>query len=269
MKKNFLRLIVALIFITSVLVACNTKQEVVETTVEETTEVAVETTVEESTQKETKYKDTLLPFDQLEQGKKILFLQNTLTYSRDGFYIETTAPKSEKIDFAGKQVDAYKISYTTNLLLDGVKDAVDVYLVDGTNNKISADDFNGMYVILGNLEEGNPPTLYNPSTKTTVSDFKYAKTASDEFIYSIVSEQEINILDLLNEVGWDNAKTYRLMATDYFYIPVDPANAKTGMLLGTLSGAINANLPDITFMKSGKINDIMYLEDANIASAAN
>lgn len=266
MKKNVLRLIVTLIFAIGILAACSGNKAVVETTTAETT---TETTVEESTQKETKYKDTLLPFEKLEQGRKLLFLQNTLTYSRDGFYTEKTAPKSEKIDFNGQEVDAYKISYTTNLLLDGIKDAVDVYMTDGANTKVEANEFNAMYVILGNLEEGNPPTLYNPTTKTSIANFKYAKTTSNEIIYSIVSEQEVNILDLLNEVAWDNTKTYRLMATDYFYVPVDPANAKTGMLLGTLSGAINANLPDITFMKSGKINDIMYLEDANIASAAN
>lgn len=264
MKKKVLKLTVALVSAISILAACGQNNAVVENTVKEE---VTEAKAEESTQKETKYKDTLLPFDQLEKGKKLLFLQNTLTYSRDGFYTESTAPKSEKIDFDGEQVDAYKITYTTALLLDGVKDAVDVYLTDGSSSKVEADDFNGMYVVLGNLEEGNPPTLYNPTTNTTIKDFKYAKTTSNEIIYSIVSEQEVNILNLINEVAWDNTKTYRLMATDYFYIPVDPTNAKTGMLLGTLSGAINANLPDITFMKSGKINDIMYLEDTVTSSA--
>lgn len=266
MKKNVLILAFVLIFAISILVACGKNNSVAEAT---TKAEAAETKVEETTQKETKYKDTLLPFDKLDKGRKILFLQNTLTYSRDGFYTESTAPKSEKIDFSSEKVDAYKITYTTNLLLDGVKDAVEVYLTDGTNHKVEADDFNGMYVILGNLEDGNPPTLYNPATMTVIPGFKYAKTTSNEIIYSIVSEQEVNILNLLNEVAWDATKTYRLMATDYFYVPVDPTIAKTGMLLGTLSGAINANLPDITFMKSGKINDIMYLEDANIASSAN
>ena len=103
MKKNVLRLTVALVSAISILAACGQNNAVVENTVKEE---VTEAKAEESTQKETKYKDTLLPFDQLEKGKKLLFLQNTLTYSRDGFYTESTAPKSEKIDFDGEQISA-------------------------------------------------------------------------------------------------------------------------------------------------------------------
>ena len=261
MKKNFLRIIVAITTTLSLLAACGgNATSNTQTTTANSNETKVEANAGETKQSETKYKDTILPYDQLVQGRKIVFLQNALVYTRDGFYTEATAPKTEKINYNGAQVDAYPISYVTKHLLKGIKRNIDVFMTNGDDDVVDPNDFNGMYVILGDLTSGKAPILYNPVTENEIVDFKYADTGYDEYIYSIVSEEEVKIADLINTVGWDATKTYRLMATDYFYVPVDPANAKTGMLLGTLSGAINANLPDITFMKSGKINDIMYLE---------
>ena len=271
MKKNFLRIIVAIISTLSLLAACGgNATSNTQTANANTNETKVEANAGETKQSETKYKDTILPYDQLVQGRKIVFLQNALVYTRDGFYTEATAPKSEVIKYNGENVVAYPIRYATQHLLKGIKKTVNVYTTNGDDDAVDANDFNGMYVILGDVTSGKAPILFNPVTENEIIDFKYVDTGSDEYIYSIVSEEEVRIADLINTVEWDANKTYRLMATDYFYIPVDPANAKTGMLLGTLSGAINANLPDITFMKSGKINDIMYLEQlTDVVASAN
>lgn len=267
MKKNLSKVMLAIVFAFAFLTACS-KTATNETTAVETK--VEETKVEETTQKETKYKDTLLPFDQLVQGKKLLFLQNTLIYSRDGFYKEDTAPKTEKIDYKGTEVDAYAMNNTTKLLLNGAGANLKVVTTEGNTISMSGEDFDGLYVILGDVTSGNAPTLYNPKTTSEVLNFRYAITDTNEVIYSIVSEEEKNIQELLSEVGWDTSNTYRLMATDYFYVPVEPEIAKTGTLLGALSGAINANLPDIKVMKSGKINDIMYIEElTNVEKPAN
>ena len=49
------------------------------------------------------------------------------------------------------------------------------------------------------------------------------------------------------------------MATDRFYIPVDPKENASGEIRGALSGAINGSFPDLT-IASGKINDVIYIE---------
>lgn len=268
MKNQILKVMIACGLVFTLLTACAKTASTETTAVAETT--TAEAKVEETTQKETKYKDTLLPFDQLVQGKKLLLLQNTLVYSRDGFYKEDTAPKTEKINYNGTEVDAYAMTNTTKFLLNGVGAALKTVTTDGKTTSISGEDFNGMYIILGDMTSGKAPTLYNPTTNTEVLNFRYATTDINEVIYSIVSEEEKNIQELLSEVSWDTSKTYRLMATDYFYVPVEPEIAKTGTLIGALSGAINANLPDIKVMKSGKINDVMYLEEVtNVEKASN
>ena len=255
MKKQIFKVMLGLTLVFALLVSCAQTNA--------TTTTQSETTIEETTQKETKYKDTLLAYDQLIQGKKLLLLQNALIYSRDGFYIESTAPQTETIKYKDSDVSAYKMRDVTQWLLNGVDSDIKVVTKEGNTVSVSSDTFNNFNVILGNLEEGKDPILYNVAEDYEILNFKYAITQENEVIYSIVSEEEKNIQELLKEVSWDINKTYRLMATDYFYVPVDESVAKTGMLIGTLSGAINANLPDIKVMKNGKINDIMYIEELN------
>ena len=54
---------------------------------------------------------------------------------------------------------------------------------------MSGEDFDGLYVILGDVTSGNAPTLYNPKTTSEVLNFRYAITDTNEVIYSIVSEE--------------------------------------------------------------------------------
>ncbi|HHX75250.1 MAG TPA: hypothetical protein GX699_10150, partial [Firmicutes bacterium] len=53
--------------------------------------------------------------------------------------------------------------------------------------------------------------------------------------------------------------TYRYVATDKFYIPVEPQERANGEIRGTLSGAINGSFPDLA-IASGKINDVLLIE---------
>ena len=233
------------------------------------TTVAEKKEKKDGTKETTKYKDTLVSFDKLKQGKKLLLLQNTLIYSRDGFYKEDTAPKAVEIEFESNKVKAYPIEWTTKLLLEPINGDVKVTNTKNEITTVPGNDFNGMHVILGDLSEGKAPVLFNPNTNTTIKDFKFAIMPDGEAIYSIVADNEKNIQDILREVNWNPDRTYRMMATDYFYIPLTKEETKTGVVKGTLSGAINANIPDVILIKNGKINDIMYFEEMEIENASN
>ena len=239
------------------------------TTIVETKKEEQKTDKKDAEKETTKYKDTLVSFDKLTQGKKLLLLQNTLIYSRDGFYKEDTAPKVVEIDFESNKTSAYPIEWTTKLLLEPINGDVKVTNTKNEVTTVSGNDFNGMYVILGDLSEGKAPVLFNPNTNTTIKDFKFAIMPDGEAIYSIVADNEKNIQDILREVNWNPDRTYRMMATDYFYIPLTKEETKTGVVKGTLSGAINANIPDVILIKNGKINDIMYFEEMEMENASN
>lgn len=270
MLKKQVFSILTVMLMSVALFACG--QQVSKETVESS---QAETTTEQKKEKKddtketTKYKDTLVSFDKLTQGKKLLLLQNTLTYSRDGFYKEDTAPKAVEIDFESNKVSAFPIEYTTKLLLEPINGDVKVVNAKDESIVVKDNDFQGMYVILGDLTEGKAPILFNPSTNTTIKDFKFAIMPNSEAIYSIVADNEKNIQDILKDVNWNPDRTYRMMATDYFYIPLTKEETKTGVVKGTLSGAINANIPDIKLIKNGKVNDIMYFEEMDIVNASN
>ena len=78
----------------------------------------------------------------------------------------------------------------------------------------------------------------------------------------MVSGSVHNAAELLETVGWDAGVTYRYVATDKFYIPVEPEYRQTGEIRGTLSGAINGSFPELA-IASGKINDLLFIEIMN------
>jgi len=45
-----------------------------------------------------------------------------------------------------------------------------------------------------------------------------------------------------------------------FYIPITPEDYDEGGLRGALSGAINANFPDM-IIATGKLNDVVFIEE--------
>lgn len=213
---------------------------------------------EEST---TTYKDTMIPFEDIVSGKRIVILQNAIHYisGMDGFYTAETQPKAEEITYGGAATEAYKMTYALDFLLKAPEGDLKVTDTEGKTVDVKADDFAGMYIII-DFSSGEAPTLYNPTTKTEIKNFAVAVTAEGEAIYSIIADSTHNCAKILETCGWDTTKTYRYVAVDQFYIPVGEADNKTGELRGTLSGSINGSFPNLT-IASGKINDLVYLEE--------
>ncbi len=208
--------------------------------------------------KPTTYKESMLPFDQLIPGNRIVILQNTISYGREGFYTAETKPVTQAINYAGNPVDAYPMSYPIAFLKNDLTGTLKVFNNDGSEQEISADDFSGLFIIIDFTSDA-APVLYNPESGTELKDFLYAVTSQGEAIYSVVSASNHNTKDLLTKVGWDPAETYRYVATDQFYIPVGVPEVGTGEIRGTFSGAVNGNFPDLK-IASGKINDVIYIE---------
>lgn len=203
------------------------------------------------------YKDIMVPFDELVPAERIVLLQNTLNFGMQGFYTEETKPVAETISYNGSSVEAYPISYTLDFLTNEVKGDVTVTDVDGNEVVIPADEFKAMYVIV-DFTSSDAPVLYNTETGTSVA-IASAKTSEGEGIYSIPADSAHNTADIAKACGWKTDETYRLIATDKFYIPVEPEYLKVGELRGTLSGAITASFEGMT-IASGKLNDPVYFE---------
>jgi len=204
------------------------------------------------------YKETMVPFDQLVPAQRIVILQNTINYSREGFYSADNKPAAEDIVYNGDTVAAYPITYALDFLTKGSSGDLTVTNNDGSTKTISAQDFAGLYVIIDFTSDA-PPVLYNPESGTELTDFLFATTAEGEAIYSVVSDTIYNAAEVIENVGWDAGATYRYMATDKFYIPVGPEERATGEIRGTLSGAVNGSFPELK-IAGGKINDVIYIE---------
>ena len=208
--------------------------------------------------KPTTYKESMLPFNQLVTGARIVILQNTLNYGREGFYTEETRPVAQEINYEGNTTAAYPISYALTFLKNGSSGTVKVINNDGSEQELSAEEFSGLFVIIEFTSDA-PPVLYNPETGAALKDFLLAITSEGEAIYSVVSGSTYNAAEVITRAGWDANATYRFVATDQFYFPVGSAEIATGEVRGTLSGAVNGSFPDLK-IASGKINDLIYIE---------
>jgi hypothetical protein len=204
------------------------------------------------------YKETMVPFDQLVPAERIVILQNTINYSREGFYNKDNKPATEDIKYKDTTTAAYPISYALAFLTNDYSGEFTVTNNDRSTKTIASDDFAGLYVLI-DFTSNAPPVLYNPETGTELTDFLFATTSNGEAIYSVVSGSIHNAAEIIASVGWDEQATYRYVATDKFYIPVGPAERATGEIRGTLSGAVNGSFPDLA-IASGKINDVIYIE---------
>ncbi len=204
------------------------------------------------------YKATMVPYDELPAAKHIVFLQNALNFSREGFYNADNKPVTENIEYKGNTVAAYPISYALNFLTKGCTGEVTVTNNDGSTQKISAEDFSGLYVIVDFTSDA-APVLYNPKSGTEINDFLFATTEGGEAIYSVVSGSTHNTAEVIANVGWDTQQNYRFVATDKFHIPVKPEESANGEIRGTLSGAINASFPGMQ-IASGKLNDLILIQ---------
>ena len=200
----------------------------------------------------------MVPYDQLDPDKRIIMLQNTLNFSREGFYTEENKPVSESIEYNGSTVNAYSMSYPLNFLIKGMTDNITITNIDGESYTISSDDFAKYYIII-DFTSDLPPVLYNPEDNSEITDFLFAVTEEGEAIYSIVSGSINSSSEVVANVGWDVQGTYRFVAADKFHIPVGPENNETGEIRGGLSGAVNSSFPDLE-IAGGKLNDLIFIE---------
>ena len=204
------------------------------------------------------YKDIMKPYADIEHGKRLIILQNTLRFSREGVFTEAEAPVAGTVSFNGADYNGYPMTAATRHLTLPLEGEVTVYTTADETTAVSAADFEAATVLVDDFQSGNSPILLL-ADGTAVENFDYAVMASGEGIFSIVSEQEVNLMDLFADYGWDTTLTYNVVATDVFYIPVMPEDYDEGGLRGALSGAINANFVDM-IIATGKLNDVVFIE---------
>ena len=212
---------------------------------------------EEAPAEEPHYSDTMVPFDQLTPAARIIILENTINYSRDGFYTADTKPATEEITYNGAAAQAYPISYATQFLTNGLSGMVKVGDSEGVVHELSAEDFQALYVVI-DFSSGLAPVVCAADGSGAIN-FAYAITEGGEGIYSVPASTSHKPLDVLAVYGWPAEAEYRYVATDKFHIPVPAAENSTGELRGALSGAVNGSFPDLA-LASGKINDVIFIE---------
>ncbi len=214
---------------------------------------------EEEVPAETLYRDAMIPFEELVPAERIVILQNTLNFGREGFYTEETKPVTEEVKLDGQTVAAYKLTYALNFLTFGYENGATVVDAAGNETAFSKEELEGSYVYIEGFQSYTLPVLFNPATGAKVVDFDHLIT-DNEMVISIITEQSRRCMDMFALVGWDTASTtYHVMATDKFFVPATPVDYDDGEIRGALSGSVNGTFPEMV-PAQGKINDVVYIE---------
>ncbi len=214
---------------------------------------------EEEVPAETLYRDAMIPFEELVPAERIVILQNTLNFGREGFYTEETKPVTEEVKLDGQTVAAYKLTYALNFLTFGYENGAAVVDAAGNETAFSKEELEGSYVYIEGFQSYTLPVLFNPATGAKVVDFDHLIT-DNEMVISIITEQSRRCMDMFALVGWDTASTtYHVMATDKFFVPATPVDYDDGEIRGALSGSVNGTFPEMV-PAQGKINDVVYIE---------
>lgn len=222
--------------------------------------VATEAVAEETAPKETLYKDAMIPFEDIVPAERIIVLQNTLNFGREGFYTEQTKPVTEEVTLDGQTVAAYKLTYALNFLTFGYENGAQVVNAAGEIQEFTKEELEGSYVYIEGFQSYTLPVLFNPATGAKVVDFDHLITDNKEMVISIITEQSRRCMDMFALVEWDTASaTYHVMATDKFFVPATPVDYDDGELRGALSGSVNGTFPEMV-PAQGKINDVIYVE---------
>ena len=217
-------------------------------------------TPEEEVPAETLYRDAMIPFEDLIPAERIVFLQNTVNFGREGFYTEETKPVTEEVTLDGQTVAAYKLTYALDFLTFGYENGAAVFDEAGNETAFSKEDLEGAYVYIEGFQSYTLPVLFNPETGAKVVDFDHLITDNKEMVISIITEQSRRCVDMFEMLGWDTTSaTYHVMATDKFFVPATPLDYDDGEIRGALSGSINGTFPEMV-PAMGKINDVVYIE---------
>ena len=214
---------------------------------------------EEDVPKETLYKDAMIPFEDIIPAERIVILQNTLNFGREGFYTEETKPVTEEVTLDGQTVAAYKLTYALDFLTFGYENGAQVVNASGEVQEFTKEELEGSYVYIEGFQSYTLPVLFNPATGAKVVDFDHLLT-DNEMVISIITEQSRRCMDMFEMVGWDTTTaTYHVMATDKFFVPATPVDYDDGEIRGALSGSVNGTFPEMV-PAQGKINDVVYIE---------
>ena len=214
---------------------------------------------EENVPKETLYKDAMIPFEDIIPAERIVILQNTLNFGREGFYTEETKPVTEEVTLDGQTVAAYKLSYALDFLTFGYENGAQVVNASGQVQEFTKEELEGSYIYIEGFQSYTLPVLFNPETQAKVVDFDHLIT-DNEMVISIITEQSRRCMDMFEMVGWDTTTaTYHVMATDKFFVPATPVDYDDGEIRGALSGSVNGTFPEMV-PAQGKINDVVYIE---------
>lgn len=255
--------IVALVLLLALclsLAACGAKTESPKTEEKKTLPVVTEAVEEETVPKETLYKDAMIPFEDIVPAERIIVLQNTLNFGREGFYTEETKPVTEEVKLDGQTVAAYKLTYALDFLTFGYENGAQVVNAAGEVQEFTKDELEGSYVYIEGFQSYTLPVVFNPATGAKVVDFDHLITDNKEMVISIITEQSRRCMDMFELVGWDTTSaTYHVMATDKFFVPATPVDYDDGELRGALSGSVNGTFPEMV-PAQGKINDVIYVE---------
>lgn len=258
--KKLLALVLALTMAVS-MTACGSSADSKNNGEEEKKALPVVSTEPETAEgEEGHYKATMKPYSDIQHGRRLIVLQNTLQFSREGLITQAEAAVAQTISYNGADYNGYSMTNATQHLIESPTGDVTVYCTDGTSTVVAADTFSAMYALIDDFQSGNSPILYDEANGTAIENFDYAVMSNGEGIFSVVTEQEVNVGELLVQYGWDNTKTYNLVATDVFYIPITPEDYDEGGLRGALSGSINASFVGMT-IAMGKINDVVFVEE--------
>lgn len=214
---------------------------------------------EEEVPAETLYRDAMIPFEDLIPAERIVILQNTLNFGREGFYTEATKPVTEEVKLDGKTVAAYKLTYALDFLTFGYENGAQVYNEAGDVLEMTKEELEAAYVYIEGFQSYTLPVVFVPGTNIKVVDFDHLIT-DNEMVISIITEQSRRCMDMFEMLGWDTSSaTYHVMATDKFFVPATPVDYDDGEIRGALSGSVNGTFPEMV-PAMGKINDVVYIE---------
>ena len=214
---------------------------------------------EEEVPAETLYRDAMIPFEELVPAERIVILQNTVNFGREGFYTEATKPVTEEVELDGQTVAAYKLTYALDFLTFGYENGAQVVNASGEVQEFTKEELEGSYVYIEGFQSYTLPVVFNPETGAKVVDFDHLIT-DNEMVISIITEQSRRCMDMFEMLGWDTTSaTYHVMATDKFFVPATPVDYDDGEIRGALSGSVNGTFPEMV-PAQGKINDVVYIE---------
>ena len=217
------------------------------------------TAPEEDPTEATLYKDAMIPFEDLVPAERIVILQNTVNFGREGFYTEETKPVTEEVTLDGQTVAAYKLTYALDFLTFGYENGAQVYNEAGDVLEMTKEELEAAYVYIEGFQSYTLPVVFVPGTDVKVVDFDHLIT-DNEMVISIITEQSRRCMDMFEMLGWDTASTtYHVMATDKFFVPATPVDYDDGEIRGALSGSVNGTFPEMV-PAQGKINDVVYIE---------